>query len=568
MKQQITAWLKEHKSITVPAWLKRNPDILDYVNAQTLHIPDIKNVMERVYIVLNGIPEYCEFGNKRQFNTFELGYRKGCVLGNKCRCVDKHRMQHQKLTLIKKYGVTSVSTIPQVLDKRKKTMKARYGVEHAAQAEHVKVLRKETDKKRTFEEKAAIIDKRRKTTLKKFRVDHHMKLHSQQEKVKLTNQDRYGVEFPLQNADIKNKAKIKFLETCQETYGVHFAVQKHISQETLDILNNKDAFINFVTGKTIYEVLTELNISNMGLYVYSKKYEAQQYFKYPTKSKFEIEVGELLDSLGILYIPNDRKILNGRELDLWIPSLNIAIECSGLYWHSEISGGKSRDYHYTKYKICKDLGITLITIYDDEWNTDNTRVMHRLTHILNQSTTRIYARQCKIQEVNAEEADKFIGTYHLQGNVAASVYIGLYFDNEVVSIMSFGKPRFSKQYEYELIRFCSKVAVVGGASKMWKYFIKKYSPRNVISYSNNKWGHGKVYEKLGFGNSGETLGYEYTNYKQRFNRMRFQKFRLVKEGYDPNMSEWKIMQTRGFDRIWDCGQTTWVWNTCINNTKV
>jgi hypothetical protein len=139
----ILDWLKDHQSTTLPAWLKRNPHILEWITERTAEFHDLKNVMERVYIVLNGPPGMCEMGNKRKFNTFELGYRKGCILGNKCGCVATIRQQNQRATLLEKYGVDKVSEIPGIQDKQRQTNLKKYGVEWPAQQEHARLAAKE-----------------------------------------------------------------------------------------------------------------------------------------------------------------------------------------------------------------------------------------------------------------------------------------------------------------------------------------------------------------------------------------------------------------------------------------
>ena len=190
---KILNWLANHSSTTLPGFLKRNPDILRRLIEDTDSISDIKNNMERVYIVLNGPPPYCEFGNKKQFNTFDLGYRKGCIKGNLCKCVSKYRVNGQKATLEERYGVSNANYIPGVLEKRKDTTFKKFGVEYAMQNAEVKKKHKSASALVSTESK---IKKTKNTFMQKYGVEHHMKLKSQQDKVKHTNAERYGVEFP------------------------------------------------------------------------------------------------------------------------------------------------------------------------------------------------------------------------------------------------------------------------------------------------------------------------------------------------------------------------------------
>ena len=98
--------------------------------------------------------------------------------------------------------------------------------------------------------------------------------------------------------------------------------------------------------------------------------------------------------------------------------------------------------------------------------------------------------------------------------------------------------------------------------------IEDTSPDSVVSYNDNRWGNGSVYKQLGFDNRDCTLGYYYIDYKSRFNRLQFQKHKLVESDAAPDKTEIEIMRERGFDRIWDCGQSLWVWeNTNKYNIK-
>jgi hypothetical protein len=583
MKEQIKEWLTLHKSITVPAWLKRNPKILEFINDSTKNIPDIKNVMERVYIVLYGNPEYCEYGNKRKFNTFDLGYRKGCVKGNECRCVDKYRIENQKKTLLEKYGVDATSRIPGIIEKRIKTNREKYGVDFPAQSQEIYAKMRASYQSKTPEYKEQIKENRRKTNIEKFGVDHHMKLDIQKEKVKTTNLQRYGTELPMQNEEIKSRMIETWKSLDREEirkntkatnivrYGVEYYTQQHLTPKTLQIIHNSENFKNFVKDKTRQEVREELGISDTSLQIFTKRFDSHDLFaksSFGGTSKIEEEIRDFVYSLGFDdLIHGDRKILHPRELDIYIPSIKMAIEVCGIYWHSELSSERKPDYHYSKYAQCRNQGIQLITIFDDEWIGNKEKVKNRLVHILGKSERTIFARKCVVKEITNIESSDFVSTHHLQGDSSSSVNLGLYLDGELVSVMTFGKPRFSKKYNYELIRFCSKYSVVGAAGKLMSFFTKMYNPHSIVSYSDNRWGWGTVYEKLGFQFIKNQIGYQYTDYRTRYNRMQFQKHKLVKAGHDPELTEWQIMQNLGYDRVWDCGQSTWVW-TNINNVKV
>jgi hypothetical protein len=549
MKNILLKLLENISAPRIPHTLKSSPGMMDWLKDQT-QIYNPKNSSEMVYIVLNGPTPLCACGNRRKFNTFNLGYRVCCDRGLKCISSIDAKMSGLRKNLMETYGVTNANDVPGVAEKRKATMIQNHGVEYAAQSTAVQEKMSQTMQSKSIEEKDLILVKTRASMVEKFGVSHHMKLDEQKQKVIDTNLERYGVEHPLQNYNIKYSH--------MEEYGGK-------TPEQLTVLLNKDSFSEFITGKTRDVVCKQLSVSPRSLWLFSKKYQSQHLFSSPIRSKFEIGVYEFFDSHGYTPLSNVRTIISPKEIDLYIPSLNLAVECSGLYWHSEISAEKARTYHYNKYKGCKDAGIRLITIFDDEWNNNRPLVESRLVHFMNKENEKIGARRCVVCEISSATSKDFIESNHLQGHANSTINLGLYHNDRLVSVMTFGKPRYNSDYQYELIRFCSSANIQGAASKLFTYFIKNYNPSSVISYSDNRWGWGQMYKNLGFNFSHETIGYQYTNYNHRFSRHKFQKHKLVEQGHDPSLTEWEIMQNLGYDRIWDCGQASWTW---INNTII
>ena len=572
--QLIKDWLQSHKSSTLPAWLKKNKMVNDWIIDQTKDYA-VKNIMERVYLVLQDIKQpICTNGNPRQFNTLDKGYRIGCIQGNKCKCIGEIRMINQKKTIFEKYGVESVNSIPGTIEKRKKTNLQKFGVEYPSQSPQVQQKLKNTLSLHTQEQRDARNILSKKTFIEKYGVTHHMKLVEQREKVAATNLERYQSVTPMQNSDIVNKMKITLsskteLEieksnekrrlTISSRYGVNTASQIAVPLEILEILQNKDKFIAAIAGRTRQEATQFLGIADHTLYLYAKEYEVSDLFVRPLTSQLEIQITDFVKSLGVTVRTNDRTIISPLELDIFIPELSIAIECCGLYWHSENSANRTRNYHSNKFKKCQEQNIKLITIFDDEWINDQDKVKQRLIHILQTQTNRIYARQCTIHECSTVEAVEFVNKHHLQKYVPSKIKYSLRYNDEIVAVMTFGLARYNRKYQYEILRFCTSKHVVGAASKLFKHFVKQFNPTSVVSYSDNRWGSGSVYTKMGFMYDSCTIGYYYTDYKHRYDRSQFQKHKLVLEGADSTMSEWQIMQSRGYDRVWDCGQTLWVY---------
>lgn len=286
------------------------------------------------------------------------------------------------------------------------------------------------------------------------------------------------------------------------------------------------------------------------------------------KSKGETEI---IDFIRQYYsgeiIERDREILNGKELDIYIPEFKLGIEYNGLIWHSE----KYREPHHmlNKLEICESKGIKVINIFEDEWVTKRNICESRIRNAIGNSET-IYARKCEIREVNNKKAKEFIDENHLQGGIYCKYNLGLYYQGDLVSIMTFGNLRKnlgskSSEGSYELLRFCNKLGynVVGGASKLMKYFIKMYSPKMIISYADKRWSNGNLYEKIGFNFEKDTTpNYFYITYsgQHRINRYALRKDVLVNKYNCPKeMSEHEFCLQNGFYRVYDCGHKKYIW---------
>jgi hypothetical protein len=287
-----------------------------------------------------------------------------------------------------------------------------------------------------------------------------------------------------------------------------------------------------------------------------------------SENKFYRFLQEILDK-DIIIKQRDRTVLLGKELDIYIPSKNVAFELNGLYWHSENGKGLKKTYHLNKTKACAFHGIKLIHIFENELNDKEEIVKSVIKNILNVTAgvSRIYARECELREVPIKDKNKFLIDNHLQGEDKSTIKLGLYKDGILVSVMTFRKTsRFDKTSDWELLRFCNKLntIVVGGASKLFAHFINNYKFKQLISYSDRRYFGGEIYNKLGFKFTGFTppnYYYIVNKYKDLKHRMSFQKHKLPKllKIYDEKLSEWENMKNNGYDRIWDCGNSRFIY---------
>lgn len=280
-----------------------------------------------------------------------------------------------------------------------------------------------------------------------------------------------------------------------------------------------------------------------------------------TVSKSETEIFEFIKSNydGEIICKNRTKI--GFELDIYLPNLNLAFELNGLFWHCEVN--KDKNYHLKKTKLCEKNEIHLIHIYEDDWDLKKLIVKSRILNLLGKSK-RIYGRECEIKELNSKTKKEFLIKNHLQGNINSKISLGLFYKDVLVSVMTFGKLRkalgnVDKENQYELLRFCNKINfhVIGGANKLFKYFLNKFSPVSVISYADRSWTSSRkdnLYIRLGFRFINKTdVNYYYIVDGVRKHRFNFRKNILVKEGFDKEKSERQIMLNREIYRIYNSG---------------
>lgn len=279
-------------------------------------------------------------------------------------------------------------------------------------------------------------------------------------------------------------------------------------------------------------------------------------------SKEEISLYEYITSIFDGWIiQSERQILNdGKELDIVLPDLGIAIEYNGSKWHSDIT--KPDRYHLDKTEEVESYGYTLIHIMDTEWKGKPEIVKSRLRSIILKDSTRIFARKTEIREIPFPR--EFLNTNHIQGAGSYSKYnYGLFFEDKLVAVMTFSKPRFNKGFDYELIRYCSilNTSVIGGASKLLKTFRDRFSG-SIISYADRRWSKGNLYKQLGFEHLHNSApNYKYYKYKECLSRYQCQKH-LLKDMfpniYSDSLSEREIMIAAGYHKVFDCGNSVWV----------
>lgn len=279
-------------------------------------------------------------------------------------------------------------------------------------------------------------------------------------------------------------------------------------------------------------------------------------------SMVEFEIAEYLHNLGVNIVQNTRTVLpSKKEIDIYVPESAIGIEVNGVYWHSQLvleSNGHSAKKDYEKYLEATENNIKLITVYDLEWTEKQDIVKSRIAGFFGKNK-RMGARQCELKEISSTVANNFLRKNHLQGSGRSNVRYGLFYSGKLVSVMTFSKENISRKINcWEINRFCNLLGctVIGGASKMFNYFMKHYNPHRIISYSDNRWGDGALYTHLGMtkiSNTPPNYWYFQANDTKLYHRYALRKTKSD----NPSLTEWENRKLQNWNRVWDCGNTKW-----------
>jgi hypothetical protein len=505
-----------------------------------------------------------------------------------------HNIEKAKKTKLEKYGNENYNNI----EKIKETNVKKYGVNNVSNSIIIKNKKKESYLKvygvsNPFEN-IEIKNKIKKTCLSKYGSEYYITSNEAKKKYDFFC-NKLGVTHYSKSIDFKNK----FENTCVKKWGVKTNLLDFTNIEKVKSTNIiRYGFDNVMRNKDISLLNTMSLVSNRNVFFEKLGYEYIDYehenFLYKLKSIkcshiFEInydlfrsrikydnncclvcypkdenssikekEIVNWLKEMDINVIENDRKLIK-KEIDIYLPDFKIGIEFNGLYWHSDKF--KEKNYHIDKTNKCLDIGIQLIHIWEDDWIYKKEIIKSIIRNRLNKITNKIYARKCEIKVVSSKESKIFLNENHIQGTTTSSIKIGLFYNSELVSLMTLGNRNTNSKSIFELIRFCNKLnyTIIGGANKLFNFFLKNYKYDKITSYSDISLFTGNLYKNLGFFNDGKTsLNYYWTDLNKKYHRFNFNKKKLISMGYDKNKTEEEIMKEIGYYKIWSCGQIRWI----------
>jgi len=357
-----------------------------------------------------------------------------------------------------------------------------------------------------------MVAEQRKTSTEKYGVDNFAKSPMFNKQCEATCMEKYGVKNPMQAPHIKQQLS----DNCLEKYGVPWPCMR---DEARTSAGGKNSGPNCAFNNELLKVFSEDQIQ--------REFRLENY-------SYDFKIGNVLI-----------------EIDP-IPTHNST-------WNPHGGDPLQKEYHKRKSDTAKAHGYRCIHIWDwDKFSSIIKLLLPRLT---------IYARKCTISSIDKTTTKQFLINNHLQGYAQSSIDIGLFYNDELVSVMTFGKPRYNQRYEYELIRYCSIYNVIGGAEKLFSYFVKTYRPKSIVSYCDESKFEGKTYEKLGFTYKDSSISKHWAHPKDARhitdNLLRQRGFDqlLGKEFgcYGKGTRNDELMLKHGFVEIYDAGQATYVW---------
>ena len=490
-------------------------------------------------------------------------------------------------TLAKKYNLkrTKEQIARLKLQNMQTTMQEKYGITNAMEKKEFRQAISNTYSNQTKEEKQEKVKRIKQTKLEKYGDENYHNI----EQAKQTMQEKYGVQIGYQTEkSVQNR-----IRSSMEKYGVdnpfkssevHKLARQRMKEKYGVEYGYKSKIIRNKINKSIKEKYGVDNIMHSSKY--QRKVKQTMFDKYKVTSGFLTPNAIKSHKQGTISKINKKcaeelKQITDKQIKLEKPIFkyiydiqlgeNILIDINPTISHNVYISYPyllkvvkdnipvSKEYHLDRLKIAIENGYDLISVFDwDDWN--------KIKYLL-QDKKPLYARKLEVKEVDKKECNEFLNNYHLQNTCnGQEIRLGLYKDNELIEIMTFGKPRYNKNYEWELLRLCTKpeYKVVGGSEKLFKHFIELVNPQSVISYCDNSKFSGEVYTRLGFTQKGKpspSLHWSKGSEHITDNLLRQRGFdQLFNTNYGKGTSNEELMIEHGWLPIYDCGQMTFIWH--------
>lgn len=323
---------------------KRNLKKIRYIKGDNnIKIGDVVEIPiscldEGSHILVDCVCEKCGFSKKIMYQKYIKNVKNGGYYSCSSKCsqdkvkktsmlrygeeyymkTEKYLMDIRKSNM-DKYGSNYFLTSTEGKEKTKKSLEDKLGVDNAFKSDIIK-------------------DKIKKTNIKKWGVDNISKSQIIKDKISYKNSEKWSLRYKKFYKDNHNI----------EILGYEFGVYKIVCDECDNVYEiNKFLLSNRIKLNT--KICTICNN-----------------FEVNKKSGQELKILEFIKSIYNGEIKtNVKTLINPFEIDIYIPELKIGIEFNGLYWHSDKF--KDKNYHYEKHMRCKNIGIDLLQIWEDDW---------------------------------------------------------------------------------------------------------------------------------------------------------------------------------------------------------
>lgn len=452
----------------------------------------------------------CECGNDLIFRGKIRGFGKYC--STKCAAIDPSLKQKRITSNLEKYGVEHISQVSEIKERREKTNLERYGNICSAQGLDQANIR-----------------------IPKLKL----KAEETVKKAKATVKARYGVEC----ATLLPHVRIAMKKGSEQKYE-NVLLPNILNQLELGGITLVERYPEWKWKHSCgFEFAAPLNKANICKACHSS-----------ARSQPEREMLDFIRSLSIEAISGDRIQIAPFELDIFIPSKNMAFELNGVYWHRD-NGDKTVSL-IKKTELANQKGIKLLHFWDYEWIHKKELVKSMIKNALNLTETKLNARSLTVDlKVNTLDAINFCNENHISGFAKAKMKIGLRRNGNLVCLLLAGKPRFDKKANIEIIRFCTvkNTIVRGGFSKLLQFL-----EGTIVTYADRRFYSGGAYTNNDFVFDKNTKpNYSYARGELIIPRYAAQKHKLDKLliNFDPLKTEVENMINHNFIKHSDCGSS-------------
>ena len=414
------------------------------------------------------------------------------VLGlNSVKDWSKRKSISQKNTTVGLYGVEHTAQLPDVQKKRLETTRERYSVDNVMELSEFK-------------------DKLKETMLSKYGVEHNFQLS---DPVKTWRKSTYNTltadddwKKVLSKYGNDSEIFLQNLPLSRRDFVISTLSNDHVAN-LIKLWNDEYGVMEFPDNQ-LFKLPIDFSTPWLKYYHQKGLLKVPDVYLEETVSKYETMLEHKLNELNVSYIRNHRKLLDGLEVDFYLPEQGLAIEVNPSSTHNSnmfaknsnrcyLNRSKDKTYHYEKYRLCKDNGVELIQLfeYDLEPIRFNSIIWPRLVQKILGYDIKLYARKVVIEEISTKTARSFLENYHTQGYIASKVKYGMCYNGDLVAVATFGDNRGS----VELKRLCFKpgIQVIGGLSKFIKRYFKDFDDDVITSYSDNNYGDGNGYASAG-----------------------------------------------------------------------